>query len=181
MLGSNAVDAWKKEDYVPRTYQDFKNARQGNSEPAKQAGGKTAKTNKRSSRASKQELSETAKKIKEQAKFKITAWGYDKDNINTPFSPDEKMNIPLKKDVYFKVVYEMPQDVTASIMLKSRYGRRPLLRKINDSNGEFVARLCGTRNTKDNSFFIVVKLNEPGSRGFVAAKLPCNIVWGNAE
>ena len=136
-------------------------------------------------KTSKQNNAEAAKAASEEAikqmKFQVVAWGFDKNNVNKPFSPDEEIRVPLRKQVYFKVKYQLPPQVRCSIWLRARSSYCGSFAHNGRNSGEFVGLLAGSRARRENKLQISVRLSMPESRSVIAAELPCNIAWGDAE
>ena len=121
------------------------------------------------------------KKVIKQMKFEVVAWGFDKNNVNRPFSPTEQINIPCEKRVYFKLKYKLPPNVRSLIWLRASTSYIGSPSGAHKGEGELVGVLAASKPSKENKFKIIVRLLMPNSRSETAAELPCNIIWESAE
>lgn len=122
-----------------------------------------------------------SEKAVEQMKFQVVAWGWSKNSVNTPFYPTETIKVPLKKNVYFKVKYQLPPNVGSAIWLRSDNSNIGSFAHRGRGQGEFVALLAAIKSAKEDKLKIIIRLSMPESKEMTAAELPCNIVWGNEE
>ncbi|MBQ7209210.1 MAG: thioredoxin family protein [Lentisphaeria bacterium] len=118
---------------------------------------------------------EAAKKAKKEASFEILAWGLGKDKVDRPFDPGQEIRLPVKKEVFFKVRYRVPETPKSLILMRttSAAGNSPFV----SGSGEHVFRLRNWRAGSQNKIYFLLRLQMEESGFFTAAEVPCRITW----
>ena len=118
---------------------------------------------------------EAAKKAKKEVSFEIIAWGLDKDKVDRPFDPGQEIRLPVKKGVFFKVRYRVPETPKSMILMRtlSAVGNSPYV----SGSGEYVFILRNRRAGRQNKIYFLLRLQMEESGFFTAAELPCRITW----
>ena len=121
------------------------------------------------------------KKIKNKLQFQVVSWGYEKDNADTPFSAEKQLKLPLEKDVYFRVKYQLPPQQKIRMWLCAQTSYVSSCAHIGQDSGEFTAVLRARKPARENKLQIIISLVLPESKSIRAAELPCNIIWGDVQ
>ena len=76
--------------------------------------------------------------------FELVSWGLEKDKVDRSFDPEKEIRVPVGTEIYFKVLYRMPENLplVASLWM-SREIRGP--RQTISESGEFVSSLRCTQ------------------------------------